>query len=70
MAVLQTQRIVVSLSAKRRQIPKGSKILHFTEEVIYKTYLGKEKCSLILKSFSVLYISDLFMIYCFGEFSL
>ena len=43
MAILQAQRIVVSLSAKRRQVPKGSKMLHFTEEVIYKTYQGKDK---------------------------
>ena len=38
-----TERIIVSLSVKRRQTPKGSKILHFTEQVIYKTYQGKDK---------------------------
>ncbi len=36
------ERIVVSLSAKRRQVPNKSKIWHFTEQVIYKTYQGKD----------------------------
>lgn len=41
----KTQRIVISKSATRRNIPKKSTRYHFTEQVVYKTKVGKNYVS-------------------------
>lgn len=38
-----TTRTVISKSAKRRAIPKGSQMFHNTEMVVYKTKLPNGK---------------------------
>lgn len=37
------QKTIISKSSKRRQVPKGSKNLCHTQQVVYKTEVGKVK---------------------------
>lgn len=41
----KTTRHVISRSATRRNIPKGSAQFYFTEQVVYKTKVGKQFAS-------------------------
>ena len=46
----KSHRVVISKSKKRHSTPKGSGVLNYTEQVVYKVPMGKMKGKMKYKS--------------------